>query len=638
MLRFVLILLYIIASAQSFAGVNNPGSTSPASQGDWSIGADGWTNFVARTGTGTCNATHSGTYTGTCKIYVATAGNDGTCTAIVATATPTAGQICATITKGATLLRDSSDDWLLLNKGDVWTNQVFASFNGGGSNLFCINGVSSAKPLLIGAYGTGARPLVKISSVNINGVFTTGGCPTGANFTAWVGIDFYSYDRDPTNPSYPAAPLVSTSGLFILTPIQWALIEDCKFSFFAAGIVIENAPSSNISLRRNIIVDQYDVSPNFGQGAFIALVSSLELYQNLFDHNGWNASIVGAEANTFSHNLYLAGYSSGAVPSNSTLTENIFANDGQGNQNRNGVIGTNNLHVKNAIVTAIGSPNVTGSLYNQNVILEGTDLPSAPSTHFGWGIDTMSSYEGDRYNLSSTTIQNNIIANTITTSGNGFGIRLVQGTNGVTVSSNIVCNWQASTPISFTGSPISIGNLISGSAYTNGNYGSPGVPTSYVTSGPGTGLAPFIAVTGGAVSTVNIYGNPSLGISSIMGSGYLVNDTLTSAAANIGGTGSGFSFQVTALGVNTIGTNTTKTADCNGLGFPAPTPGGGQTLTGNYNGTLGGTATTAGFLAAARLQSRDNWNPLLTAGAHNNYVRQTGFGLVAYPYNVSPFQ
>src|SRR5262249_44349398 len=59
--------------------------------------------------------------------------------------------------------------------------------------------------------------------------------------------------------------------------------------------------------------------------------------------------------------------------------------------------------------------------------------------------------------------------------------------------------------------------------------------------------------------------------------------------------------------------------------YPAPTR-----SIGSYAGTIGLTATLDGFLAVARDQSKDNWNPALMAAAVNDYVR-AGFGLGTSP-------
>lgn len=71
-----------------------------------------------------------------------------------------------------------------------------------------------------------------------------------------------------------------------------------------------------------------------------------------------------------------------------------------------------------------------------------------------------------------------------------------------------------------------IGSIVGGSAYTAGTYTA--VP---MTGGTGSGALATVVVAGGVVTTVTI---------TTAGTNYLVGDSLSAAAANIGGTGSGF--------------------------------------------------------------------------------------------------
>ncbi|MBW4891061.1 gliding motility-associated C-terminal domain-containing protein [Mucilaginibacter sp. HMF5004] len=75
-------------------------------------------------------------------------------------------------------------------------------------------------------------------------------------------------------------------------------------------------------------------------------------------------------------------------------------------------------------------------------------------------------------------------------------------------------------------------NTAAGTNYTNGTY--TGVP---LTAGTGTGAVATIIVSGGKIASVAITSG---------GNGYTVNDILTTAAANIGNTGTGFSITVTS--------------------------------------------------------------------------------------------
>lgn len=104
-------------------------------------------------------------------------------------------------------------------------------------------------------------------------------------------------------------------------------------------------------------------------------------------------------------------------------------------------------------------------------------------------------------------------------------------------------NWPTSGSITFPdgqtaaiSGPIgTVGAITGGSAYTNGTYTN--VP---LTGGSGAGATGTITVSGGAVTAVQITNG---------GYRFLSTDTTVSAAAaNIGGTGSGFSFAVGSLG------------------------------------------------------------------------------------------
>lgn len=92
--------------------------------------------------------------------------------------------------------------------------------------------------------------------------------------------------------------------------------------------------------------------------------------------------------------------------------------------------------------------------------------------------------------------------------------------------------------LTYNGTGVGIAGSITapGTGYTNGTYSN--VP---LTGGAGSGATATIVISGGAVTSVTIQRD---------GSGYAVSNVLSAAAANIGGTGSGFQFtlsNVTAL-------------------------------------------------------------------------------------------
>lgn len=85
-----------------------------------------------------------------------------------------------------------------------------------------------------------------------------------------------------------------------------------------------------------------------------------------------------------------------------------------------------------------------------------------------------------------------------------------------------------------TTGPIGVlGAITAGTLYTNGTYNN--VP---LTGGTGSGAQATIVVSGGGVTAVTLTNR---------GTGYTAADSLSAAAANIGGTGSGFAIPVTSI-------------------------------------------------------------------------------------------
>jgi len=88
-------------------------------------------------------------------------------------------------------------------------------------------------------------------------------------------------------------------------------------------------------------------------------------------------------------------------------------------------------------------------------------------------------------------------------------------------------------PASTTGAVKVLGAITAGTLYTSGTYLN--VP---LTGGTGSGATANITVSGGGVTAVTIVN---------IGTGYTAADSLSAAAANIGGTGSGFAVAVTSI-------------------------------------------------------------------------------------------
>lgn len=326
----------------------------------------------------------------------------------------------ASIAKGLSLLRQGSADWLLLKKGDTWRGQQFG--------VLPIHGRSASEPILISTFGTGARPLIET-----NGSVAVGSLGNNQNgdFIALVGIEFYAYLRDPNNPNFSAAALArQQAGFQFLNKINWFLMEDCKFSFYDGNAiqypnVDTGGMSKNVILRRNVFENSYNSNGGHSQGLYVDNVANLVLEGNLFDHNGWNSSVAGANPTVFNHDLYIQTTSGPA-----TLIDNIFANaSSHGAQVRNGGIVSDNLFVHDPIELLIGG---TASAVSDNVFTDSNDIDSLNPR--GYAIDVNPS-------KGPIQIHRNIIVRGAGSS-DGHGILFAAGTVGNAATHNIIYGWK----------------------------------------------------------------------------------------------------------------------------------------------------------------------------------------------------
>lgn len=332
-----------------------------------------------------------------------------------------------TIKKGLALIRHNYPDWLLLKKGDVWNDEAFEEISGV-NNGTARSGRSSAEPMLLSAYGTGARPLIK-TNPKIHGTIigsSGGGGGQGGNYIAIVGIEFYAYTRDPNSPNYDFGTTSLTHvGINFLLPIDWMLIEDCKWSFYQNNVIqTVGGTSQNVSLRRNVIANNYSTNSH-AQGLYTENIVGLLLEENLFDHNGWNEQVAGAEPTIFNHNLYLQ-YQQGPA----TVRGNIITwASSHGIQARSGGSITDNLFARNSITILSGGlpATITG-----NAILEGKDIDVA--TPRGMAIDLNPA-------TGPSTVTRNIIAHAASSPINQRGIALAASTTGIAATNNIIYDW-----------------------------------------------------------------------------------------------------------------------------------------------------------------------------------------------------
>ena len=315
---------------------------------------------------------------------------------------------------------------------------------------------------MISAYGSGARPIVEYGSSPGNGngyaIGSYGGgngitsCLPGGNNLAIVSIEFYNYTADPANAGFISGSASSVNpAVYLNNYISWLLIEDCMFEFAQIQILPPNTStfvnlSANVTIRRSEILDVYSTGA-IVDGIYVSAINNLLIQENVFDHNGWNATVPGAGGTILNHNLYLqcdvsSGYCNGPV----TVIGNIISNDSSGSQFRSGGTITDNTFIRDPYAHNIGQPyRGVQTLVNNNVHIEQIDNTVNGGTQGAWDtINTFSSYNGanNAYNLGTATYSGNIIVHSGTPNDGGGGILINSGQVGSVVENNIACNWQ----------------------------------------------------------------------------------------------------------------------------------------------------------------------------------------------------
>ncbi len=193
--------------------------------------------------------------------------------------------------------RSGKPDWILFKKGDTWINET----------LPMRNGLAADAPFLYSAYGDGERPFFKTGP---QGAYRQ--CCKNFNNLAIAHLDFYAHSRNPDSDEFVS--MDGTSGFDFYVGETYAgkdvLIEGCRFRFYTNNIVQGPGTMENIRLRRNTFLDNYSATAH-SQGLYSAN-QSLTLEENFFDHNGWYRQAetgLGQSdgiATMFNHNTYFA--------------------------------------------------------------------------------------------------------------------------------------------------------------------------------------------------------------------------------------------------------------------------------------------------------------------------------------------
>lgn len=577
--------------------------------------SNGWSVLTPSSGSGTC-VDSSGTYTGTCIVYVdGSAGNDGTCASSPQPVNQSGVTPCLTIAHAMTLMRTGKPDWMLLKKG--------TSF-GPGDNFgnLTVSGRSDKELMVFSAYPTnsaGTRPLIKSNGNGSNGVISATGGATGGDYIALVGLDFYAITRDPNGGSFVLSDAnLNPSGIDVENPFHFWLVEDCRFRSYASAVDFGVSPNSGaatavLSIRRNVIADTYAIANVNSIGLFVSQINNVLIEENVIDSNGWNPTLSALTQVTITQ----------ANPAVVTWSGNNLANDSQVTFQTsgggitagttywvvsNGVDGAGKFRISltqggSAISTSAGLVSPQNSMWmnpakqtrNRNVYIHHT---TGTKMTFRGNVSTNSSSDAIQARTGGTVSNNYFDSNPISyhfgvcpACDTPAGVTLINasGSNNVTIGANDL-NF-----FTFYGQGVQLQN----------------------SSGPKVTIANDI------VAHTSTSGTNGFGVQ-------LASDTDHIAVTN--SIYCDMPSQTTVLNQGTSNTdsgNTKQAANCNGLGFPDPTR-----TAATYNAQLsdcaslpgGCTSSLSAFLTSARAQSKDNWRTELMAAALNTYVR-AGFGL-----------
>lgn len=262
-------------------------------------------------------------------------------------------------------LRQGFPDRVLLKRGDVFDETLVR---------WDSSGRSADQPALLGAYGDGARPVIR------------GGLTTFGNDllhdVAIMGIDFEG------------------CGIQWRQPGSNVLVEDCRIIGGEDGLDFNvlGSGGQDFRFRRLVVMDTSTTGSGHVQGAYLAGMHGLLLEECVFDNDGKPGDI-------FRHACYVQNFNTGVV-----VRGCVFSNAGShGMQLRCGGEVIDCLFLRNPISLSVGGGNnvepggVLASV-TRCVFLGGGDIEAAPPLGGprGWGPGFM--------NIRSGHVWRNVIA------------------------------------------------------------------------------------------------------------------------------------------------------------------------------------------------------------------------------------
>ncbi len=330
-----------------------------------------------------------------------------------------------TIVRGAELVRDGENDFLLLHRGDTWRDESLYRFK---------SGKDAAHPLVIASYGTSDKlPRIELDGyfINHNG--------KARNYVAIMDLEFVYYPKVPTDPEFSGT---GKGGLRYVGGGTEFLIEGCRFTY--CELIIQSYGGyhyDKVTIRRNVIEKSYHRdtsnrnSSHRPSGLYAHHVDNLLIEENVFDHNGWNEDVETADASMFNHNMYLSECDSLIVRKNIITRASSMGIKlrSDGTDGSKGTVISDNVIADGEIGLSIGG-NSHESRRFEDVLIKGNvfsqiGLSNPTNRNFSWYLDVQDNAQ--------TMIRDNYFLNQ-PWYDNSFGI-IMQGDSqqGVTILNNM---------------------------------------------------------------------------------------------------------------------------------------------------------------------------------------------------------
>ena len=476
--------------------------------------------------------------------------------------------------------RENQPDWLLLRADRAWNER-----------LDLRSGRSPSERAVATSWGSGARPELRTGADKGIGNYQL----TNA---AIVGIRFWAHTRDSDGPHFTGYDGDSGISMYSRTrgdrrQVRDVLIEDCVFRAYRNNVLTgsrqgsDNEPITRFVIRRSIISGNYATDAHaqglFHTGAGQPVQPSILLQENLFDHNGWrvqqrgNMAQAEGQATMFNHNTYFAHTRGVVFQRNLFLRASSMGNKWTGDSGdvARALVMDDNLYLEGEIGIGIGG-NSEGPARFQDVVVRNnvlTDIGRSRPTNrsLSWAIE-LSDWRGGE-------VVRNLAIHNRTGITNAFALKTSAGTRfeDVVIGDNVLA----------------------------------------IATGAGT---PAVQLGKGAnvVFRDNTVASPSDSrVMRLEGGGFFFGGT------NRYLTDSSQPFHIDGV-ARTLAQWRADTGDSGATdaapAFPAP-----QRDLESYAATLGLDGLD-GLLKALYGQSRANWNPKLTAGVINDWLR-AGYGM-----------